>query len=160
MDRHPSPSQQAASAAPRIKATKIKLARLDSPDHRFDEVQITRFDAEDLWRAADAQLAEWAQTAPPLGYHQVAFTVYYRDTRQYHGVYQLTSLRNETPDLAGHIASSVQYKSALNRPSWAPEAIYCWFLEVTPTQAHQYADFYEHYEIGTRPLRVPVRKAG
>jgi len=137
----------------RIKATKITLQRQDSDDGRTPGVQVTRFTADDLWAEADRQLDEWAQTAPPLGYHRVAFTVYYQDTRQYHGVYQLTHRRNETPDLAGHIASSVHFKSAKRKPRWAPEALYCWFIEVTPEQAHHYAHFFDHYEIGSRPMR-------
>lgn len=91
-------------------AVKITLRRLEGT---IGECTAPHCDAEfigaDCWTRANAQLREWARTAPSVGYNKVSFVVTYGAEDTYTGRFDMTHEHRVTADLGAHIRAVATY---------------------------------------------------
>lgn len=136
----------------RIKPTLIEIIRVEGPSALCGKVQ-----KAGSWHEANMILRANSSTAPKGGaYDKHDFKVTFADGQTYSGRYDLRHWQDETPDLARHVRTFVEYLAG-TPPAWMHEkpevlARYQKDREANAAEVAEAKRWLETYDLGQAAL--------
>src|SRR6185369_9408208 len=141
-----------------IRAHKIILTSRGNPWVAPERVHLTEASHEDVWAAADAQLAVWQARLPHSYHHQLTVDVeaLFKDGQWFRVKYNLPHRSVERPDLARYLSEVGALLSGAGQPIYKPRWLVAWTLGLSEERMDWYADFIERHAFGVANRRPAI----